>query len=338
MSKTIRMQYPNDTTGTNPAYDGQIHNIQPTSIRKLPIAGNFYVMEYFDENIQSNFVTVITSMNGTLYKVPLDDYDELFRYLDNVNLAYEDIENFDFPDMIGLIQQYRTKDLLGGVYSDTGAPQQNQQVAAQAVATSSKQTPIALTQSLVPDPPGKNRYVELDFYIPLRSEWTGNIKSGIFRSCDIIVDPNSGNQKYEYRKSENYQIIDDAIQNVISNLPKADDSLQERTIFVDVPEGTIGYEYAFDNNNNGYVKTVNVIPGKYTIHLYFTQLVDDNDYVASRMASEYNVFANSGEYRDLHDYPKAFNDGCKRILSTEFKNSTGKVIASNTVDTVKHNL
>ena len=97
--KNINIQYPIDSTGKNPSYDGQVHSIVPSYLRRFTIGGmTFYVLDYFDND--TRMTTLLVRINGQFYKVPLTDYVALFAYL--TKNPPEAIDAACLPDNIGI--------------------------------------------------------------------------------------------------------------------------------------------------------------------------------------------------------------------------------------------
>ena len=86
--KKIRMQYPYDSSGRNPSYDGRLHDVQPTSLYRTIIRGiPFYVMSYHDLTLNSDMITLVVDINGQIAKVPLSDYSTFSQFLESANLT-----------------------------------------------------------------------------------------------------------------------------------------------------------------------------------------------------------------------------------------------------------
>ncbi len=86
MNKEINMEYPYDIVGENRLYDGKIHRIVPSEVKKINnlYDGNFYVMRYYDIDYDVIAITLLKkSEKGEGYeKIPLDDYQPLLDFLD----------------------------------------------------------------------------------------------------------------------------------------------------------------------------------------------------------------------------------------------------------------
>lgn len=298
-----RMQYPFDLSGKNPAYDGEVHDIKPTSIRRINLLGrDYFIMEYFDYNTNGNMVTLLTRVGNTLVKVPLTDYVILLQYIETTNLPYEDMNRFLFPEKIMLGETLDSHNLFAAKMAEQQPP--------------------------APAQPAPVDALEFTQYIPLMAGWEGSLRGSYYRSCGVLLDEP---QTYHFDKDYNFDRKDAAVKSAIDSLPRDDGSMKEKDIVVEVPEGTIGHTYIFDNDGKGKVVQVYLIPGIHKYHLVFSQVATDNDYVASRMASSIDIKAPSSDYRDVHDYARAFNDGCNGILPTEYFNHSGKSILKNEV-------
>lgn len=82
MDRLINVQYPIDSTGKKPAFDGRKHVISPIELGRIRIGNlGIYVLDARDITIGSYSTMLLMEVNGVFYKVPLVDYDFLFEFL-----------------------------------------------------------------------------------------------------------------------------------------------------------------------------------------------------------------------------------------------------------------
>ena len=72
--REIKMQYPLKSTNKN--YDGKIHTVLIENTYRI---GNkpLFLMNYYDRNLDLRMCTILLFTNGSFYKMPLKDYDNL---------------------------------------------------------------------------------------------------------------------------------------------------------------------------------------------------------------------------------------------------------------------
>ena len=237
MSKIVRMQYPLDKTGTKPLYDGQVHYISPRRLRELNIGRNqFYVMEYFDSVANSNLITLLARDNNTLTKVPLDNYNVLFDFLNTHDLREVKIDNVSFPyeigvtdivDSYGLLSRYSEPEALSdsngnnppippnGVAGGNNPPEPPRV----AVATSppptppsgdpydyddSEKAPVAVAGSVPPNDPEDNIKPELNrkniyLFTAVYIDDAGIVSQETYE-LDSVLDQHTLNERYLLKK------------------------------------------------------------------------------------------------------------------------------------------
>lgn len=74
----INMQYPHDLS--NQKFDGKTHEIIPTSLIKINGNNDFYVLSYYDRNLDKKMETLLREKDNKFYKVPLNNYSQ-FMFL-----------------------------------------------------------------------------------------------------------------------------------------------------------------------------------------------------------------------------------------------------------------
>lgn len=79
----IQMQYPN--ISGNQLCDGRVHIINPSSLNRIEDF-DLYLLDYFDETFGCYCTTVLIKTKTGFKKIPLLDYDLLFRMLENNQL------------------------------------------------------------------------------------------------------------------------------------------------------------------------------------------------------------------------------------------------------------
>lgn len=90
----IRMQYPN--INGNPLCDGRIHQITPHSLSRIEDL-DLFLLSYYDETCNCDCYTVLyRTPNGEIRKIPLLDYNYLFKIINNnwVKLTPENMRSF----------------------------------------------------------------------------------------------------------------------------------------------------------------------------------------------------------------------------------------------------
>lgn len=107
--KNINIQYPIDSTGKNPLYDGRVHSITPSYLRTFTLGGmQFYVLDYYDNN--NRMTTLLVRVGGQFYKVPLTDYNALYEYL--MHNKPTDVSMSCLPEKIGITNTLSFRDHL----------------------------------------------------------------------------------------------------------------------------------------------------------------------------------------------------------------------------------
>lgn len=94
---TIRIKYPY-IPGNN-LCDGTVHQIEPIRLCRI-IGLPLLLLEYFDQKVEAQCITIILVDNQGFHKVPLLGYDELFEILNNEEWL-EPIDIGILPDIIG---------------------------------------------------------------------------------------------------------------------------------------------------------------------------------------------------------------------------------------------
>ncbi len=346
--KNIRMQYPLDATGDNILYDGLMHDIDPISLRRVIINNaEYFIMEYYDNNVAARVITVLTRIGNKVVKIPLDDYNFLFEFIERYKPPMIDLNEFDFPNVISLGETVNAESLFGIAIAQSkgqippippkfahntrlpSSPNKEQ------MSYSRNDIPLTMTASetLNPNPNDDINYsskdvLDIDLYIPLQENWSGKLGGGIFR-FDGIKEPQSGfsdKQFYNFSKSSNSRVVDTAIQQEVRRLPKDDKEIQKRDVLVDVPEGTSGFIYTTTHTGEVVEYEVTLIPGLHLYHITFAQVPDLKNFAATRMASKMVVETKIDEYRDLHEIDKVFGDACKGDLSIKYINRDHDII------------
>ena len=111
----INMQYPFDHYGRNELLDGEEHQIKPENLYPITLGGRtFYIMEYFDYSANCQAITLLIEINGTLAKVPLDNYDYLTNYMENNNLRRLNANEIKLPEKIRLAETLEARNLFEG--------------------------------------------------------------------------------------------------------------------------------------------------------------------------------------------------------------------------------
>ena len=110
MNKTI-LQYPYQ--GNNDVYDGRGHNIKPQRLSSTIIPGIF-ILEYYDYDLEESMVTILARSGNTFFKVPLNDYDELFNNFvqsgrtndEDINILPDNISTLSITSFAEIVQDY----------------------------------------------------------------------------------------------------------------------------------------------------------------------------------------------------------------------------------------
>lgn len=286
--KSTKMQYPYDSSGTNRLFDGTVHKIIPREIKPLKLNGrDFSVMRYYDINMETELVTLLTKIGNTLAKVPLDDYNILFKYLKANNIMSNDNStSIVLPD-IQLAQTMNAQDLL---------------------MSGSHKKPI----------------FKFNEYVPLSENGTVKSIGGSFSSSLLIIEPYTDIETYMFSKAGSFADKDQEIQNGIRNLPSNKIGIYKYKFSIDVREGSMASILSVDNENKVRHQLVLLIPGIHEYTITYAPCMYREDYIASRYASTMLIKATWPEYLDRHNRDIAFYDGCRRKLSIEFYNANGK--------------
>lgn len=103
VNKNIKIQFPNDDS--NKIYDGKIHTVTPVELESILIGNNkFYILRYTEEN-QSGITLLGTNKDRQFFKIPLDNYDYLFNYLESAYTQRETLtalNNQNYINTIGI--------------------------------------------------------------------------------------------------------------------------------------------------------------------------------------------------------------------------------------------
>lgn len=287
----VNMQYPYDCTGTNPLFDGRIHQMEPYSFHPITIGGRIYfIMNYYDFNANCEATTLLTEINGSLSKVPLDNYDYLYDYLRRNTLPIVTPEQIKLPQTIALAQALQADKIFEGPNHD-----------------SIKADPI----------------IEITQYVPINPNGTTSVKGGTFAPGSIIIDTLSDNETYYFEKAPSFKLKDDAIQDGLNHYYIDEDGVKRYDFVIDVPEETMGSILMMDNEGN--IKRVNVamIPGKWKYNIVYADFLSKEDYVATKKAGKFDIKAVWPEYRDRHDRNRAFMDGGDKTLDMTFFSAEG---------------
>lgn len=292
-TKRISMQYPFDSSGTNRMFDGQVHEILPRNLRTITLRGRqFYVMDYYDFNAGTTAITLLTRIGNTLAKVPLDDYDFLFYYLEHNQLPSIDISNFNFPNKIPLAQMLCASEILPPPHSNLSF---------------------------------KNEEPVFPFleYVPLTPRGTGQAKGGAFSPAGILIQTD-GVETYHFRKAPSFSLKDEGIQQGIASLPEKLFEPAQHKFRIRVPEGTTANVLSVDSEGRVRQQLLLLIPGLHEYTIVYAPCRLREDYIASRKASEIKIKTTWPEYRDRHDRDQAFYDGCQWKLPMRFYNASGE--------------
>lgn len=103
VNKNIKIQLPNDDS--NKVYDGKIHTVTPVELESILIGSNkFYILRYKEEG-QFGITLLGTNKNRQFFKIPLDNYDYLFNYLESAYTQSEPLtvlNNQNYINTIGI--------------------------------------------------------------------------------------------------------------------------------------------------------------------------------------------------------------------------------------------
>lgn len=301
-NKSIRMQYPYDSSGKNRMFDGTIHDIIPIEIMPININGQeFFVMIYYDLTMSTIATTLLIRIGNILAKVPLDDYDFFIEYLENNNIMSNTrltspTSTIIFQDnqLIQLAQSISIRDLL------TPNPSLNYQ----------KEKPI----------------FRFNDYVPLSPNGTGEVMGGLFSISYIKIEPYTDEEDYVFNKEPNFEIKDREVKNGIYNFYRSGGLNNKHRFCIEVKEGTTAQVFSVDSEGRVSMQLVLLIPGIHEYTITYASCKYENDYEASRYANTMVIKAKWPEYEDRHDIDNAFYDGCRRNLTIEFYNANGKRI------------
>ncbi len=306
--KKTTMQYPYDSSGTNRLFDGTIHEIIPREMKPLKLGGrDFEVMRYYDITMDTEAVTLLTRIGNSLAKVPLDDYNILFDYLDKNNITFNQNNVYSLPNIV-LAQTLSAQDLL---------------TPPRVSSSFSNLNPPRVGYSLGDD--GKEIY-RFNEYVPLGNDGTGISRGSSYESPMWISEPYDTNAKYVFNKAPSFADKDLGIQNGIMNLSGDKFGIHKYEFSVDVKAGTTATVLSTDDEGRVRAQLVLLIPGIHEYTITYAPCKYRDDYSASKKANTMLIKAPWPEYRDLHDKDIAFYDGCRRILPLEFYNADGKRI------------
>lgn len=113
MNKILKMQYPYDYTKENKIFDGRVHDITVTQIRKTTIRQiNFFIIDYYDLTINYNLTALTMKIQNKLVHIPVDNLDLFYEYINSNYFELVDIEKFKLPDNIFLSETIEFKELI----------------------------------------------------------------------------------------------------------------------------------------------------------------------------------------------------------------------------------
>lgn len=101
--QSIKIQFPKDES--NEVFDGKIHTITPVGLESFLIGNNkFYILNY-EEGNQFGITLLRKNKDRQFFKIPLDNYDYLFNYLDTAHVQSEPLtvlNNQNYINTIGI--------------------------------------------------------------------------------------------------------------------------------------------------------------------------------------------------------------------------------------------
>lgn len=299
----IYMQYPFGNTNENPLLDGAIHQITPQYLFPIQRGDRtFYIMEYFDYNGNSPAITLVTDIGGTFAKIPLDDYECLFDYMEKNPLERLEAEKVKLPQTIMLGQTLQTQALL--------YPPKNE--------TQTQREPVLNLEQYVPINVNGATYVSGGTYYP----------RGISTLFDI--------QTYHFSKAESFSLKDRGLERGLHEYYIDENGFKKYDFEIFVPNGTTGEVINYDDQGIGHRQRVLIIPGRHSYHVTYADFVEKDDYNKVRTTEKLEINnAPWPEYYDLHDKDKAFTDGGNKTLNMTFIDYIGRQIPSNSNVTTK---
>lgn len=293
MSNKISMQYPLDASGNNELFDGQTHNIEPIAIRRIEINGReFFVLDYYDHSMGVLAITLLIRMGSLFVKVPLSDYDALFTYLDTHEQELLQLSDVKLPDKIPLAQTLQPEYLFG----NTNKP---------------------------------DDIYTFENYVPLTSNGNGIARDGAYSLSYVRIESFSDDEQYVFSKEANYPLKDIGIQEGISNWQLNEDGIPTYSFQVKVPPYTVGTVAETHNDGRTLLRQVYIIPGIHEYQITYGFCRTNEEYAASRRASSIVMEADYNDYKGLKDKKRAFFDGCKGTLPTDYYNADKKRISTN---------
>lgn len=287
MSKFINIQYPIDSTGKKPSFDGKKHIVSPVDLGKISI-GNLgtFVLSAYDITTGSYVTILLIEIDGVFYKVPLVDYDSLFEFLKTHSL--QQVSCDILPAEIGIADTLSfEKHILPPHISPPHILPPNINGS-----TSS----------------GKSVY---DFY--LYAPVNDNSACGFFTStgCTTYVDDS---ETYSFKQSSHSPKIDRGVRNgaALGNL--------HYDFEVEFLPGETGIVYGYDRATKTFqCFEVLMVPGIHRYHVTYAPTMKDK-FAASKAANLEVTGATFPEYRDCHEdaIARAFIDSYRGILGQQF--------------------
>lgn len=325
--REINMQYPLDFTGSNRYFDGNIHRISPRQLSSFIINNTkYYLLNYYDISVEKEMITILVNINGHLCKLPLNDYNSLFGYIDRLPIHRENLDIL--PNNIYLTETFNTEQILqiNGEFAKTRMAQASARrnggppPPPPGGPSNYKKSPSYLCQAGVrPKRPLKNDVTDvtisnkkenvyiIDLYVPYNDN---NEIGGVYMYTNNSRD-GYGNEEYRYE-----QFIDKGLNKDLEEMLKKGYSHITTTILISADSENIRRKYGYDKNGKLKKYDVFVLPGIYEYDIHFIKT--DKERADASIAASLVVSATFPEYcGEKHKY-EAIRDSYHGKLTQRF--------------------
>ena len=265
--------------------DWTVHEVEIVEYVPIMLNGTcFYIVVYYDHFTRSNMITLITNYNDVWYKVPLNDegYNYLSSYIENNRDRALNVDDYELIENIGLAQPM---DLMPPSNNDGKI--------------------------------NKKPRLVLRYYVPINTNAVSNVRDTIFRSngCRSQFDKDL---EYNYRKDYNNPIIDYYLNEGFRHYYINNHNVKEYDFTAEIPPNTYGSRTIYLEDGTARTQLVLCIPGTYDCFAYYSDFINQSDYVSSRRSQNIEISADYDLYNDLHDIDKVWRDGGLDILDMDF--------------------
>ncbi len=278
--KNIDVQFPKDDS--NELFDGRIHSITPTDLESFFIGDSkIYILRYKEEN-QTGITLLGEDKNGVFFKIPLDNYDELFYYLDNVVIQEESLALLNNQDYINTMEVQNAEQLFSNGYLD------NKLIVASSTNGSSPPTPFywqidmpetvqakTISQEHL-DNPSNNVNYEIEREKTLYIGCYGS-EFAVYRAMNRSEKQVKDN-KFRFRRNKENKKLRLKIEEIVHGGYRSQ-GLDE--IYIDYGEGEKAYDVCADLINFTDIidnDRFDIISGKTKYKLIISEFINDEDF------------------------------------------------------------